>query len=67
MKQYGLVEEDLVSAELELVPSEPARDVGLDRGIVGAYGQDDRACAFSSLKAALEVEKPEQDRGGLVF
>lgn len=59
-QQYGLVEEDLVSAELELVPSEPARDVGLDRGIVGAYGQDDRACAYSSLKAALEVDDPDR-------
>lgn len=56
--QYELVEEDLLSAELELVPAEPARDVGLDRGIVGAYGQDDRACVFSSLKAVLEIEKP---------
>lgn len=58
--QYGLVEEDLVSAELELVPAESARDVGLDRGIVGAYGQDDRACVFSSLQAALEIEKPDR-------
>jgi aspartyl aminopeptidase len=65
--QYGLVEEDLVSAELELVPSEPARDVGLDRGIVGAYGQDDRASAYSSLKAALEVEKPERTAVVLFF
>ena len=54
------MEEDLLSAELELVPAEPARDVGLDRGIVGAYGQDDRACVFSSLKAALEIEKPDR-------
>jgi aspartyl aminopeptidase len=59
-EQYGMVEEDLVSAELELVPAEPARDVGLDRGIIGAYGQDDRACVFSSLTAALEVEKPDR-------
>ncbi|OGP52280.1 MAG: aminopeptidase [Deltaproteobacteria bacterium RBG_13_43_22] len=57
-EHYGLIEEDLISAELELVPAEPARDVGLDRGIVGAYGQDDRACVFSALKAAIEVEKP---------
>ena len=48
-KKYGLIEEDLVSAELELVPAEPARDVGLDRGIIGAYGQDDRACVFSLI------------------
>jgi aspartyl aminopeptidase len=59
-EKYGLIEEDLISAELELVPAEPARDVGLDRGIIGAYGQDDRACAFSSLMAALEVGKPNR-------
>jgi aspartyl aminopeptidase len=57
--QYGMVEEDLISAELQLVPSGPARDVGLDRGIIGAYGHDDRVCVFSSLKAALDVDKPE--------
>jgi aspartyl aminopeptidase len=59
-EKYGLIEEDLISSELELVPAEPARDVGLDRGIIGAYGQDDRACVFSSLMAALEVEKPDR-------
>ncbi len=66
-EQYGMVEEDLISAELELVPSEPARDVGLDRGIVGAYGQDDRVCAFSSLTAALEVEQPDRTAVVLFF
>ncbi len=66
-KKYGLIEEDLISAELELVPAEPARDVGLDRGIVGAYGQDDRACVFSCLKAALEVEKPDKTSVVLFF
>lgn len=54
--RYGIVEEDLTSAELEVVPAEPARDVGLDRGVVGAYGQDDRVSAFSSLRALLEVQ-----------
>ncbi|RPH90373.1 MAG: aminopeptidase, partial [Desulfobacteraceae bacterium] len=53
--RFGMVEEDLISAELEAVPAEPARDVGLDRGIVGAYGQDDRVSAFCSLRAGLEV------------
>ncbi|MEW6185608.1 MAG: aminopeptidase [Thermodesulfobacteriota bacterium] len=62
---HGLTEEDLMSAELELVPAEPARDVGLDRGLVGAYGQDDRVCAFSSLRAALEIDNPS--RTGLVL
>jgi aspartyl aminopeptidase len=53
--RYGIVEEDLTSAELEVVPAEPARDVGLDRGLVGAYGQDDRVSAFCSLRALLDV------------
>jgi aspartyl aminopeptidase len=57
-RKFGLVEEDLISAELELVPADLARDVGFDRGIIGAYGQDDRVCVFSSLKAALEIQKP---------
>lgn len=56
--KYGITEEDLISAELELVPAMPPRDVGLDRSLVGAYGQDDRACAYTSLKAILEVDKP---------
>jgi aspartyl aminopeptidase len=64
---YGLVEEDLISAELELVPAGSARDVGLDRGIVGAYGQDDRVCVFSSLKAALEIDKPNKTVVALFF
>ena len=53
--RFGIVEEDLTSAELEVVPAEPARDVGFDRGIVGAYGQDDRVSAFCSLRAGLDV------------
>ncbi len=56
--RYGLVEEDFISAELELVPAGPARDVGLDRAFIGAYGQDDRICAFASLAAILNLEAP---------
>ena len=59
-RTYGLVEEDLVSAELEVVPAEKARDVGWDRALVGAYGQDDRASAFASLKALLDMKKSEK-------
>jgi aspartyl aminopeptidase len=58
-KHYGLDGDDLISAELEVVPAGPARDVGLDRSMVGAYAQDDRICAFAQLKAALAVQKPE--------
>jgi len=55
---YGIAEEDLVSAELEMVPAGRARDVGFDRSLVGAYGQDDRICAFASFKAIEEVSEP---------
>ena len=56
---YGITEEDLVSAELEVVPAGPARDVGLDRSMVAAYGHDDRSCAYPALEAILEVQDPE--------
>ena len=56
--KYGIVEEDLTSAELELVPATMARDVGLDRSLVGAYGQDDRICAYTSLRATLNCQNP---------
>jgi len=56
---YGLIEEDLVSAEIEIVPAGKARDVGWDRSLVGAYGQDDRVCAYTSLEAIGEVKNPE--------
>lgn len=58
--RFDIVEEDLTSAELQLVPAFPAREVGLDRSMIGAYGQDDRVCAYTSLRAALEVEQPSR-------
>lgn len=54
---YGIEEEDFISAELEIVPAGKAREAGFDRSMILAYGQDDRVCAFSSLKAMLEVEQ----------
>lgn len=56
---FGLKEEDLISAELQLVPAGKARDLGLDRSFVGGYGQDDRVCAYCALRAILEVEDPD--------
>ena len=56
---YDMEEEDFLSAELEIVPAGKARDCGLDRSMVLAYGQDDRVCAFTSLFAMLDVEKVE--------
>jgi len=57
-EKYGLVEEDFTSAELELVPAMKARDVGFDRSLIGAYGQDDRASAYTSLQAVLSLKNP---------
>jgi aspartyl aminopeptidase len=57
--QYDVDPEDLASAELSLVPAGGARDVGLDRGLVGGYGQDDRACSYAALRAILDVGTPE--------
>ena len=55
-KKYGIDEEDLISAEIEVVPAGPARDYGLDRSMVAGYGHDDRVCAYTSLKALLDVD-----------
>ena len=57
---YNITEEDFLSAELTFVPAFPARDVGLDRNFIGAYGQDDRACAYAALKALLDLGTPEK-------
>lgn len=58
-EKYGMEEEDFMSAELEVVPAGPARDLGFDRSMVAAYGQDDKVCAFTSLDAILRCENPE--------
>lgn len=55
-EKYDFDEEDFLSAELEVVPAEKARDLGFDRSMVIGYGQDDRVCAFTSLFAMLEEE-----------
>lgn len=54
--RYGIDEEDFLSAELEIVPAGKARDFGLDRSMIIAYGQDDRVCAYTSLAAMLELD-----------
>ena len=59
-ENYGITEEDFLSAEIEAVPMMHARDVGLDRSMIGAYGHDDRSCAFASLKAMLDLSKPSK-------
>lgn len=58
-QRFGLVEEDLFSAELHAVPAGPARLTGLDGSLLGGYGQDDRICVFSGLRAFLDEADPE--------
>ena len=55
-EKYGFTEDDFTSAELEAVPAFNACDVGLDRSMIGAYGHDDRVCAYASLRALLDLE-----------
>lgn len=64
-EKYGIIEEDFVSAELELVPAGEARDYGLDRSMIYAYGQDDRVCAYTSYEAIKRIERPRRTSVGL--
>ncbi len=59
-EKYGITEEDLISAELQAVPAANARDMGFDRSFIGAYGHDDRVCAFAELMALLELDTPRR-------
>jgi len=59
LRDYNILEEDFISAELELVPAGRARDMGFDKSFVLGYGQDDRICVYTSLKAFLEIDKPK--------
>ncbi len=58
-EQYGITEADFYRAEIEMVPAVKAADVGLDRSLVGAYGQDDRVCAYTALMAEIDTQMPE--------
>ena len=59
-EKYGIIEEDFITAEFEVVPAIKARNAGLDNSMVIGHGQDDRVCAYSSLNAILNIEKPEK-------
>ena len=59
-EKYEIDEDDFASAELEIVPQFKAASVGLDKSMVGSYGQDDRVCAFTALSAILEIEAPKK-------
>ena len=59
-EKYGIIEADLISAEIEFVPAFKAVDIGFDRSLVGAYGHDDRVCAYPALEAILNCKNPVQ-------
>lgn len=58
--EYGVTRADLVSAELALVPAAAPRDMGFDRGLIAAYGQDDKLAAYTALRAIAQVENPQK-------
>ncbi|MBR5273397.1 MAG: aminopeptidase [Clostridia bacterium] len=58
-EKYGIVEEDFVTAELEVVPAFKAKDIGFDRSLIGSYGHDDRVCSYPAVKAIFDCEVPE--------
>jgi len=66
-EKYSLIEEDFISAEIEVVPAGQARDVGFDRSMIGSYGQDDRICAYTSLKAILDTQHPAKTAIAIFF
>lgn len=57
-ERYGITEADFCRAEIEMVPAYKAVDIGLDRSLIGAYGQDDRVCAYTALMAELDAKHP---------
>ncbi|AEF84787.1 probable M18 family aminopeptidase 1 [Treponema primitia ZAS-2] len=66
-EKYGVTEGDLVSAELSVVPAFPARDLGLDRSMVGGYGQDDKVCAYPAMDALFSLTEPPDYCACVVF
>lgn len=66
-EKYGIIEEDFLSAELTLVPSDRARDLGFDKSAVLAYGHDDRICAFTAVKALLDASFLDKTAAVLLF
>ena len=57
--RYGITEKDFTRAEIEMVPAYKAVDIGLDRGLIGSYGQDDRVCAYTALMAEIAAKNPD--------
>lgn len=59
-EKYDIIEEDFISAELEVVPAGKARDYGIDRSMVMAYGHDDRICAYTSFESMMNIQNPDK-------
>ena len=59
-EKYGIVEEDSISSDLELVPAMKSSDIGFDRSLIGGYAHDDRSCAYPSFKAIFDCKEPEK-------
>ena len=66
-EKYGILEADLLSAELQLVPAGKARDGGMDRSFVIGYGQDDRICAYTSIQAIIDVKDLDVNKTSVIF
>ncbi len=64
--RYGITERSFQSAELEIVPAYKARNVGLDESFIGAYGQDDRVCAYTTLRGILDVRNPKRTAAAIL-
>ena len=58
-EQFGITEKDFLRAEIEFVPAAKPTDIGFDRGLIAAYGQDDRVCAYTAIMAEIEAKAPE--------
>lgn len=64
-EKYGIVEEDFLSAEFEVVPAGKAKDLGFDRSMISAYGHDDRVCSYTGMMALLELENVQTTACGM--
>lgn len=59
-EKYGITEKDFISADIEVVPAYKSRDVGIDRSLIGSYGQDDRVCAYTGFQAVVSAKNPQK-------
>lgn len=66
-EKYGISEEDLVSSDLQFVPALEPKEIGFDKSLLGAYGHDDRVCAYTSLRALVNCDNPARSCGVILF